>query len=111
LKLPSLHTIFNIPGKLGVADVLERKATLEKATMKINDNLLILPTGETSLNTTTLLNSSGMRDVANTAREKSEILFIDYVNLRAIKDVRILSAIADGIALVVSEGKTRRPVI
>lgn len=111
LKAPSLHTIFNIPGKPGLADVLEEKATLEKATVKINDNLLILPAGETSLNPTTLLNSSRMRDVVNIAREKSELLFIDYANLRAIKNVRILSSIADGIALVVSEGKTRRPVI
>jgi capsular exopolysaccharide synthesis family protein len=111
LKAPSLHTIFNIPGKPGLADVLEEKATLEKATVKINDNLLILPAGETSLNPTTLLNSSRMRDVVNIAREKSELLFIDYANLRAIKNVRILSAIVNGIALVVSEGKTRRPVI
>jgi len=111
LKMPSLHTIFNIPGKLGLADVLEGKAALEKVTVKINDNLLILPAGETSLNPTTLLSSSRMRDVVNTAREKSEILFIDYADLRAIKNMRVLSAIVDGIALVVSEGKTRRPVI
>lgn len=52
-----------------------------------------------------------MRDAVNTAREKSEVLFIDYANLRAIKNVRILSAIVNGIAFVVSEGKTRRPVI
>jgi len=111
LKAPSLHKLFNITGKPGLADVLEEKAALEKATVKINDNLLILPAGETSLNPTTLLNSSRMRDVVNIAREKSELLFIDYANLRAIKNVRILSSIADGIALVVSEGKTRRPVI
>ena len=113
LKTPSLHTIFNIniPGKPGLADVLEGKATIEEATIKINDNLFVLPAGETSLNPTTLFNSSRMRDVVNTAREKSEVLFIDYSNLRAIKNVRILSAIADGIALVVSEGKTKRPVI
>ena len=111
LKAPSLHTIFNIPGKPGLADVLEEKATLEEATVKINDNLSILPAGETLLNPTTLLNSSRMRDVVNIAREKSELLFIEYANLRAIKNVRILSSIADGIVLVVSEGKTRRPVI
>lgn len=111
LKTPSLHTIFNIPGKPGLADVLEGKATLEKAAVKINDNLLVLPAGETSLNPTTLLNSSRMLDVVNTAREKSEVLFIDYANLRAIENVRILSSMADGIALVISEGKTRRPVI
>ena len=111
LKAPSLHKLFNITGKPGLADVLEEKAALEKATVKINDNLLILPAGETFLNPTTLLNSSRMRDVVNIAREKSELLFIEYANLRAIKNVRILSSIADGIVLVVSEGKTRRPVI
>ena len=79
--------------------------------MKINDNLLILPAGETSINPTTLLNSTRMRDVVNTAMEKSEIFLIDYANLRAIKNVRTLSSIVDGIALVVNKGKTRRPVI
>jgi len=79
--------------------------------MKINDNLLILPAGETSINPTTLLNSTRMRDVVNTAMEKSEIFLIDYANLRAIKNVRTLSSIVDGIALVVNEGKTRHPVI
>ncbi len=110
-QAPSLYKIFNIPGKPGLADVIEEKATLEQATVKINENLLILPAGETLLNPTTLLNSSRMRDVVNIAKEKSELLFIDYANLRAIKNVRILSSITDGIALVVSEGKTRHPVI
>ena len=79
--------------------------------MEKNDNLLILPASETSINPTTLLNSTRMRDVVNTAMEKSEIFLIDYANLRAIKNVRTLSSIVDGIALVVNEGKTRRPVI
>ncbi len=111
LKNPSLHTVFDITGKPGLAEVLEGKSTLEKATVKINENLSVLPAGETKLNPTTLLHSSRMQEVINAARESAEMLFVDYAYLGATKDVRILSSIVDGIAIVATEGKTRRPVI
>ncbi|MBM2832960.1 MAG: exoP 1 [Candidatus Brocadiaceae bacterium] len=111
LKQPSLHTFFDTGGKPGLAEVLEGKSTLEDATVKINECLSVLPAGKTTLNPTTLLNSSRMREVINTVREKTDMLFVDYAYLGSIKDVRILSSLVDGIAIVVTEGKTRRPVI
>lgn len=111
LRAPELHTTFHIPGSPGFADVLEGKISLEKATQYVNPNLAVLPTRKILQNPISLLNSSEMIDLIKRAKEKYEIILVDYANLKNIKEVCILSSYLDGIALIVNEGKTRRHVV
>lgn len=95
----------------GLSDVLEGKITLSKATQNNGHDLIILPAGETSLNPVTLLHTAKLPEVIKEAKESSEVVFVDYANLRNIKDISILSSNVDGIILVVNEGQTRRQVL
>ncbi|NUO09326.1 MAG: polysaccharide biosynthesis tyrosine autokinase [Candidatus Brocadia sp.] len=111
LRAPAIHKVFNISDNSGLANVLEDKISLEKATHDLSPNLTILPAGNTSLNPTPLLDSTRMANVIKAAREKYELVFIDYANLRSFKDACVLCPYLDGIVLVVNEGKTRRHVL
>ncbi len=111
LRTPELHNIFHIPNSPGLIDVLEGKIPFEKATQYVNPNLAVLPTRKTLQNPVSFLNSSEMIDLINKAKEKYEIILVDYANLKNIKEVCILSSYLDGIALIVNEGKTRRHVV
>ncbi|MDR4507119.1 MAG: polysaccharide biosynthesis tyrosine autokinase [Candidatus Brocadiaceae bacterium] len=111
LRDPALHKIFKIPARPGLSDVLEEKITLEEATKELASNLAVLPAGETELNPITLLDSSKMHEIIDSAKKKYEMVVIDYASLNRIKDVSVLSSNLDGIALVVNQDKTRRHTI
>lgn len=111
LKAPATHKVFNIPDNTGLANVLEDKISWEKAAHDLGPNLTVLPAGNTSLNSTPLLDSTRMVNVIKAAKEKYELVFIDYANLRSFKDACVLSPYLDGIILVINEGKTRHHTI
>ncbi len=111
LKAPATHKVFNIPDNTGLANVLEGKISWEKAAHDLGPNLTVLPAGNTSLNPTPLLDSTRMVNVIKAAKEKYELVFIDYANLRSFKDACVLSPYLDGIILVINEGKTRHHTI
>lgn len=111
LRAPALHKIFNLPENTGLANVLEDQISLEKAVHNLGPNLTILPAGNTALNPTPLLDSVRMANVINASKEKYEVVFIDYANLKSFKDAHVLCPYLDGIVLVINEGKTRCHVI
>lgn len=111
LRAPALHKIFRISGASGLSNILEGKAVLSKVAQNNGNNLVVLPAGETSLNPSILLHSEKVVDVIKEAKESSEVVIIDYANLKNIKDVAVLSSHVDGVVLVVNEGQTRRHVI
>lgn len=111
LRAPALHKIFNISDSPGLSDVLEGKITLSKAMQNKGHGLIILPAGDTSLNPVTLLHTAKVPEVIKEAKESSDMVFVDYANLKNIKDISALSSNLDGIILVVNEGQTRRQVL
>jgi len=108
LRAPALHEAFKIPNNPGLADVLEGKTNFQEATQELDNNLTILPAGKTSLNPMTILSTHTLPDILNAAKEKYELVLVDYPNLKNLKDVSILSSYLDGLILVVNEGKTRQ---
>jgi len=111
LRDPALHKILKLSDGPGLTDVLEGKITLDKAIQKADSNLSVLTSGTTSLNPITLLDSTMMQDLIKHAKEKYEVVLIDCAELRNYRDAVDLSTHIDGFVLIISEGKTRRPVV
>ena len=111
LRNPSMHKAFKISDNSGLADVLEGRTSFERAVQDIGSNLNVLTAGKAELNPITLLESHRMSELLKTVRERYEIVLIDGANLKDSKDALALCSYADGVALVVNEGKTRRQVV
>ncbi|WKZ18005.1 MAG: lipopolysaccharide biosynthesis protein [Candidatus Jettenia sp. CY-1] len=96
----------------GYANVLEGKVPLNnKKNKQISPKLTVLPATRSTFSSIATLDSYKMLDVINVVKEQYDIVLVDYANLKNVKDVYVLSSYLDGVALVVSEGKTRRHVI
>ncbi|MCF6149214.1 MAG: polysaccharide biosynthesis tyrosine autokinase [Candidatus Kuenenia sp.] len=111
LRAPAIHEKFKISNSPGLADIFENKISFGETTQDIDHNLTILPAGKTTMNPMTILGSHKLPEIISAAKERYEIIFVDYPNLKNIKDVALLSSYLDGIVLVVNEGKTRRHTI
>ena len=93
----------------GLAEILEGKTNFEACVKKTGD-LAVLTSGQTALNPVTLIDSSVMRGLLKTVKDAYDLVFINVPPLMPFKDGEIASAQVDGVVIVVTEGKTRRPV-
>ena len=110
LRNPAIHKAMNVSNSAGLVDVLEGKLSFEKAVMDINDKLSVLTAGKVDLNPATLVESHKMAEVLKTAKDKFDLVIIDSPNIRESKDALDIASCADGIVLMVNEGRTRRQV-
>ena len=111
LRNPSLHKFLkSAENTSGLSDILEGKASFDKAVKDLGQKLFLLNAGKTALNPIILLDSHIMREVIQQAKEKFELILIDCSGLNEFRDGVALSAHTDGVVLVVNEGRTRRQV-
>ncbi|MBI5056337.1 MAG: polysaccharide biosynthesis tyrosine autokinase [Nitrospirae bacterium] len=111
LRDHSIAQVSNISDSTGLCDLLEGRISFEEALHELVPSLYILPSGNTTLNPITLLESPNMRAVIQKAKETFEIVFVECADLKNFTDAAILSSFVDGVIIVVNEGKVRRHVV
>jgi capsular exopolysaccharide synthesis family protein len=95
----------------GFYDVLAGKATLQDALKEASPHLWILPSGAMLLNPITLLDSEKAKELFAQLRAKFDLVLIEGPDFRSYKDSLLVSSLVDGVVLVVSESRTRVPVV
>jgi len=106
-----LHKNFeNAPGP-GLSDLLSGKAGFSQVCREVAPNLSILTAGDEQSNADNYLDNKKMADIISQAKKDFEVVLIDTADLRNYRDTFSMGNLADGLVLVVSEGKTRRPAI
>lgn len=108
---PGVHKNFQNLVSPGLVEVLSGKLALSQATREVTPNLWILAAGDGQADLENFLDSQKMAEVLKEAKENFEIILIDCADLRHHRDAISQGNFVDGIVLVVSEGKTRRPAI
>jgi capsular exopolysaccharide synthesis family protein len=91
----------------GTSDVLIGRTELNDALLEYHDEgLLVLPSGAVPPNPSELLGSSAMRSLVEELQARCDLVLIDAPPLLPVTDAALLSAISDGVILVVRAGKT-----
>ncbi|MFS0724098.1 CpsD/CapB family tyrosine-protein kinase [Paenibacillus sp. 1P07SE] len=106
LRRPAIHHIFNLPGNLGLSDLLvdDRRPSgvISKSGVK---GLSILPAGSIPPNPSELLGSVRMDEILQELREGYEVIIIDSPPALSVTDAQIWGAMSDGVVLVIRYGK------
>lgn len=110
LRHSSTATYLALEGKYGVSDCLQNKAPLEKALIRPDiDRLMVLPNFHVVTNSSELLSSPGMHDLANVlVSNPNRIVIYDMPPLLSADDMLAFEPYTDAILFVVAEGKTSR---
>jgi capsular exopolysaccharide synthesis family protein len=111
LRTPSMHRLFNVSNKPGLADVLEGKTSFDDAVQNVDSTLFVLPAGDTIFNPSTILDSSKLSNAIKTAKENYEVVFIACADLKNFTDAAVLASNVNNIVLVINEGKINRQVV
>ena len=111
LRFPAISRFCNISDNPGLTNVLEEGILVENAIQDLDNNLYVLAAAKNEVNPITLLESHMMLEVIDKAKERYDLIFITCADIKNYNDVAILSAVTDGIAIVIDEGQVRRQVI
>ncbi|GAA0070288.1 CpsD/CapB family tyrosine-protein kinase [Clostridium sardiniense] len=108
LRKPSIHKKFRISNNIGLSDVILDNSKLDKALIKRNDYLDILPAGKVPPNPSELLGSKALEDLLDELGKKYDVIILDTPPVHAVTDAQILSTKVDGVILVVRAERTKK---
>ncbi|BCL39486.1 GumC family protein [Nostoc sp. MS1] len=112
LRKPSQHTLFNLPPRPGITDVIDGKRPLLNAVQSTAvDNLSVLTCGELRGRPSQILESPAMKALVAQAAEYYDLVIIDTPPLSACADAATLSQMSDGVILATRPGFTLKEVL
>ncbi len=113
LRRPRLHAQFGLPNVKGLTTWLSGEKNLDALIQQCDKepNLKVLTSGPVPPNPAELLGSEEMRKLLNLLGEKYAHIIIDSPPAISFTDASILSAMVDGVILVVHGGRSSRAVV
>jgi len=111
MRKPRIHEIFNLERSPGLSEYLAGKESGPQPTEITG--LEVFTSGRTSPNPAELLGSKRMKELLESERAKDDfdMIIIDSPPVLSVADAVILSAVTDGVVMVVNAGSTPRPAI
>ena len=113
LRKPILHDLFGLDRSIGLTNVLVGRCRLADA-ISVNSelpNLGVLSCGTLPPNPAELLASANMRDLLQEVKQNYAMVLIDTPPTIAVTDASILSALVDGVLLVIRSSVTEREAV
>jgi succinoglycan biosynthesis transport protein ExoP len=106
MRRPTLHSIYQLPNRIGMSSILSQRATLEEAVQDgRTPGLWVLTTGPVPDNVDELLSSPQMVALIQELEQRFDTVLIDTPALLAVADAAVLAPMADGVLLVVGRAQ------
>jgi capsular exopolysaccharide synthesis family protein len=108
LRRPSVHHLSGVSNKVGLSDILVGEKTLEQAVVPGEvDNFFVLPSGPVPPSPAELLSSPRLLELFQTLRHRFDVIVIDSAPVLGLADSPGLSALADGVLLIIESNRGR----
>jgi capsular exopolysaccharide synthesis family protein len=108
LRRPSIHHLSGVSNKVGLSDILVGEKTAEQAIVPGEvDNFFVLPSGPVPPSPAELLSSPRLLELFQTLRQRFDVIVIDSAPVLGLADSPGLSALADGVLLIIESNRGR----
>lgn len=117
MRRPTQHAIFDLPNIFGLADLLNRNVSPEKANVNKGlqptgvSNLSLLSAGKIPLDPTILLTSPNLTSLMQVFQECADIILMDSPPVLSVPDTALLASECEATLLVINNGVTNRTQI
>lgn len=109
LRRAAVHRMFRVKRSPGLAEILDSRAGLHSSIQPSGfEGLYVLTAGEAQTDSGGLLEGTAFRRTLDQLREGFDLLIIDSAPVLAVADAAVLSALVDGVLVVVRAGVTSR---
>ncbi|MCL5961933.1 MAG: polysaccharide biosynthesis tyrosine autokinase [Chloroflexi bacterium] len=110
IRRPTLHKYFNVSNEIGLTNLLlaDDQSRVNPFVQRTGySGLRLLASGPLPPNPSELLSSPQMARAVAALKEEADIVLFDSPPVLAVSDAAILSALVDGVMLVVGAGQSR----
>jgi capsular exopolysaccharide synthesis family protein len=112
MRLPTFHTIFDLPNQIGLSSVLKQRVALDTAVQASNiPGLHVLTSGPLPSNPAELLGSPHMIALIEQLTHWFDMVLLDTPSLLAVTDAAVLAPIVDSVVLVVGRDQARQEAV
>ena len=109
MRRPSLQTRMNVANDRGLSSLLTSSDSLDQIAVRSDQpNLSLLPAGPIPPSPTELLSTARMEDILQAAARQFDVVVIDSPPILGLADVPLMSALVDGVIIVVEADRSRR---
>lgn len=109
LRRPNIYKIFLLENYKGLSNLLAEDLPLESVVNETKfENFHIITSGPVPPNPAEMLGSQKMKKFLESVSTMYDMVLIDSPPVNSVADASILSALVDGVILVVEAGKTER---
>lgn len=110
LRRPRLHKVFGVKNSRGLSNYLSGTGEIASLVQPALPNLFVLPVGPLPPNPAELLGSNRMKQTIELLQNSFDYVILDSPPVASFADSLILSAMVEGVILVVKAGLTSREV-
>jgi capsular exopolysaccharide synthesis family protein len=108
LRRPSVHRMVGLANKIGISDLLVGEKSIDDALQATDtDNLYVIPSGPVPPSPAELLASPRLASLLKALRDRFDFVVIDSAPVLGLADSPGLSALADGVLLVIEANRAR----
>ncbi|SMF92173.1 capsular exopolysaccharide family [Paenibacillus uliginis N3/975] len=109
MRKPSLHRIFSQLNHQGLSTLLTGHTSVQDAIQETTvSHLSLLPSGPVPANPSELMDSTAMRELLEQLKQQYDVILMDTPSVLAVSDSVIVSALCDGVVMVVAAGKVKK---
>ena len=107
LRMPTLHTFFDLPNNVGLSDVLEGRVPLRDAVKTTSvPGLTVLPSGPGVSDAAELFDSQRMGDLLTYALQDAGMLVLEGPPMLLAADSAVLAPFTDGVVLALNQRRS-----
>jgi capsular exopolysaccharide synthesis family protein len=111
MRRPTQHKMFKAPNRLGLADLLVGKASVDEVIKTSSvPNLDFLPSGKLPSSAHGVLSAARLRALIDELKTRYDYVFFDAPPIMGVSDAAIISSEVDGVLLVVQHRSYPRAV-
>lgn len=111
MRLSSMHEVFGVPNGPGLSDFLEARQRTVVAPVEVMPGLTLLTAGRATTDPVGGLTSARMRQLLREASKRFDWVIIDTPPVTLLPDANLLTAMVDGVVLVIAAGETQFPFL
>ncbi|WP_274649393.1 CpsD/CapB family tyrosine-protein kinase [Paenibacillus humicola] len=112
LRTPVLHDLFSLQNQLGLTTILTNQSKWQETIKDTEvENLSLLTSGPIPPNPSELLSHQRMGMLMDTLKEHYDLILMDTSPVMGVTDSLVVSALCDGVILVVAAGMTDKELV
>lgn len=109
MRKPSLHRVFSLPNYQGLSTLLTGHTSIEDSIQEtIVNHLSLLPSGPIPANPAELMDTVVMQELLEQLKPQYDVILLDTPSVLSVSDSVIVSALCDGVVMIVASGKVRK---